>query len=120
MRVVPRSDPALALAVALERLRADAADLTMQLAAIAESTALAPDDEHDAEGPTIGYERARLRALLDRAETEASDVELARARLEAGRYGICEACGRPIPPERLEALPATTRCIACAGRRDSA
>ena len=26
---------------------------------------------------------------------------------------LCEGCRKPIPPERLEALPDTTRCVAC-------
>jgi RNA polymerase-binding transcription factor len=31
--------------------------------------------------------------------------------LETGKYGICEACGLPIPPERLEAHPAARFCL---------
>ena len=34
--------------------------------------------------------------------------------VEAGIYGICETCGRPIAPERLAARPATRTCIDCA------
>ncbi len=30
----------------------------------------------------------------------------------------CAACGRPIPPERLEALPTTTLCVACQSQDD--
>jgi DnaK suppressor protein len=32
---------------------------------------------------------------------------------EGGSYGSCEACGRPIGQERLDAVPEATRCIAC-------
>jgi RNA polymerase-binding transcription factor DksA len=31
--------------------------------------------------------------------------------LEKGSYGICEACGRPIAPERLDANPAAQFCL---------
>jgi hypothetical protein len=31
-------------------------------------------------------------------------------RLARGQYGRCEHCGRPIPDERLEAVPATRFC----------
>jgi RNA polymerase-binding transcription factor DksA len=31
-----------------------------------------------------------------------------------GTYGKCLDCGRPIPTERLRALPATTLCVECA------
>ncbi len=30
--------------------------------------------------------------------------------MEDGTYGICEVCGKPIPFERLEAIPTTTFC----------
>jgi len=43
-------------------------------------------------------------------------VEAAIARLAEGTYGLCEVCGQPIPPARLEAMPAARRCIACAAR----
>lgn len=32
----------------------------------------------------------------------------------------CAGCGRPIPPERLEAVPAATRCVPCQQRAESA
>lgn len=39
------------------------------------------------------------------------EVEAALERLAAGTYGTCEACGRPISAERLDALPATRFCV---------
>lgn len=32
-------------------------------------------------------------------------IEAALARIEAGKYGICLGSGKPIPKERLEAIP---------------
>ena len=32
-------------------------------------------------------------------------------RIDAGTYGRCEACGEPIPQERLEAVPTARFCI---------
>lgn len=102
----------------LERARTDAAmlvaDLRAELRAIGESTDASPDDEHDAEGSTVGYERARVSGLLERAERTLTEVSAALERLQQGRYGICMACGAVIPPERLAALPATLRCAICA------
>jgi DnaK suppressor protein len=42
-------------------------------------------------------------------------TEIARAleKLEEGTYGVCDECGRPIAPERLEALLWATRCVNC-------
>ena len=32
----------------------------------------------------------------------------------------CAGCGRPIAPERLDALPGATRCVACQQRSEAA
>lgn len=37
----------------------------------------------------------------------------ALANLRTGRYGKCENCGMDIEPQRLEAMPTATLCIAC-------
>jgi DnaK suppressor protein len=34
--------------------------------------------------------------------------------VDAGTYGLCERCGVQIDPERLDILPETTLCAACA------
>ena len=80
------------------------------------ATSVATDDEHDPEGPTIAFERAQAAAMLQRAQTRLRDLDRAIVRLSQGGYGICELCGLPIAPDRLDALPATRTCIACAGR----
>lgn len=75
------------------------------------------DDEHDPEGATIGFERAQVSALADRARAHLADVEAALGRVADGTYGQCEQCGRPIAPARLEARPTATTCIDCARRQ---
>ncbi|MFI5842107.1 TraR/DksA family transcriptional regulator [Catenuloplanes sp. NPDC051500] len=72
------------------------------------------DDEHDPEGTTIGFERAQLTALLAAARERIAEVDDALHRVDAGTYGVCERCGRPIAPDRLAARPFARRCIACA------
>ena len=81
---------------------------------VAASRSSNADDEHDPEGATIAFERQQLAALLDQARRRLGDVEAALARREAGGYGTCESCGRPVGPERLAARPAARTCIACA------
>jgi len=83
---------------------------------VAASRSSNADDEHDPEGTTIAFERQQVVALLDQARRRLADVEAALARREAGTYGICETCGRPIAPERLAARPSARDCIDCAGR----
>jgi DnaK suppressor protein len=75
------------------------------------------DDEHDPEGATIAFERAQVIALLAAAKQRLADLDDALARHAAGAYGVCEACGQPIPPERLAVRPAARTCVTCAARR---
>jgi RNA polymerase-binding transcription factor DksA len=75
---------------------------------------VATDDEHDPEGHTIAFERQQLASLLEESRIRAGELAAAIVRVDAGTYGRCEACGRMIAPARLEALPATRRCIDCA------
>jgi DnaK suppressor protein len=53
-------------------------------------------------------------ALRGKIEQRVGQLEVALERLDEGDYGICESCEQTINPERLEALPGTTLCIACA------
>jgi len=64
------------------------------------------------------FAQQRDLALREQSERRLRAVEHALARVIAGTYGVCEACGRPIPPERLEIMPWATTCVAChaAGR----
>ncbi|MEV7427991.1 MULTISPECIES: TraR/DksA C4-type zinc finger protein [unclassified Nocardioides] len=71
------------------------------------------DDEHDPEGATIAFERSQLDTLVRQASGRLAEIEAALARLGEGAYGVCEGCGRPIPPERLEVRPDARRCVAC-------
>ncbi len=59
------------------------------------------------------FEQQRDLALRDRNEQHLAAVDAALARLDAGTYGLCESCGKPIAPERLEALPSAALCIDC-------
>jgi RNA polymerase-binding protein DksA len=53
-------------------------------------------------------------ALGREGRAELVQIERALERMEAGSYGICESCGKPIAPARLDAHPASSRCIECA------
>jgi DnaK suppressor protein len=81
---------------------------------VAASKSSNADDEHDPEGATIAFERQQTAALLEQARRRLTEIDAALARREAGDYGVCETCGRPIGAERLEARPAARTCIDCA------
>lgn len=97
--------------VTLDRLAALTGDFDRIVEASRDSNA---DDEHDPEGQTIAYERSQVAALIEQAERHLAEVEAALARLEQGSYGVCERCGEPIAPGRLEARPTARTCVACA------
>lgn len=75
--------------------------------------ALAADTGSDA----TGYDRELARIAGERTREAIEEVESALARLSDGIYGICESCGRPVPFERLEAIPQVRFCVACPSRR---
>jgi RNA polymerase-binding transcription factor DksA len=43
--------------------------------------------------------------IVNQLEKQLEEVQAALDRIEKGTYGICETCGEPIEPERLEANP---------------
>jgi len=49
-------------------------------------------------------------------EVSEDRVTRALAKLDAGTYGVCDACGEPIAPGRLKVAPESVLCIACARR----
>jgi RNA polymerase-binding transcription factor DksA len=65
-------------------------------------------DDEGGEGDTMVVERERDLALSAQARQTIADIDEALARLEKGTYGYSEASGRPIPRERLEAIPWAT------------
>ncbi len=92
-------------------------DLASGIAAmIAASEGANADDEHDPEGATIAFERAQAQALLDAAAARLAEIDRAVGRLDAGEFGVCTSCGRPIDPRRLAARPSADRCVDCATR----
>jgi RNA polymerase-binding transcription factor DksA len=72
---------------------------------------LATYDQHLADQGTETFERERDVSVLQRVEAQLREVDAALARLDAGSYGFCEICGKPIGDERLEAMPAARYCL---------
>jgi RNA polymerase-binding transcription factor DksA len=68
-------------------------------------------DQHPGDSGSETFELEKTVSLLDQVEEELQEVEAAFQRLEDGSYGRCQACGRPVGDERLEAMPATRFCV---------
>ena len=64
----------------------------------------------------VGDERFRAgMAHVDkqRDQEELMAIEASRGRIADGSYGVCTACGKAIPMERLKAQPIALRCVPC-------
>jgi RNA polymerase-binding protein DksA len=72
-----------------------------------------PSDNHPADVATITLDREIDYTLEENEERALKAIDAALERIENGTFGICQTCGKPIDPERLEALPTATQCIDC-------
>ena len=90
------------LALLQARLASIRSDVTREHSG--DSAEQAQERENDEVVDAIGNETAQsIRA-----------VQAALDRIAAGTYGVCGACGQPIAPARLKAVPEATRCVNCA------
>jgi RNA polymerase-binding transcription factor DksA len=65
-------------------------------------------DDEGGEGDTMVVERERDLALSAQAREAVAEIDDALARIGKGTYGYSVMSGRPIPRERLEAIPWST------------
>jgi len=72
------------------------------------------------DGTTEAVERLNRTAAAQSISTSLEEVERALAKLDEGTYGVCDDCGEPIAPERLEAIPWTALCVRDASKRSAA
>ncbi len=68
-------------------------------------------DNHLGDIATATFEREMASTLEDNSTHVLGEIDAALARIEAGTFGTCQACGGPIGDERLDALPWATLCI---------
>lgn len=62
---------------------------------------------HMADSGTDNFDRDFALTLLSSDQDALYEIEGALKRIEKGAYGVCELTGKPIPKERLEAIPWT-------------
>ena len=74
-------------------------------------------DSNFADSSQVTAERGEVEVLAVQLRESLSGVEMALGKLTGGTsYGVCEDCGQPIDPLRLEAKPAARYCINCAAK----
>ncbi len=76
---------------------------------------LSDPGEPDWEENALEMEDDEVRAGIgDLTKQEIQDIQRTLKLLESGQYGTCTKCGKAIDRVRLELLPYTLTCVACA------
>ena len=95
------------------RLEARKAELTARLVEI--EAELESHEAKDWEEQAVEREGDEvLEGMGVSGQQELRMIGAALGRIAAGEYGFCMRCGAEIAPERLEAVPYTPFCRACA------
>jgi RNA polymerase-binding transcription factor DksA len=106
----------------LEARKAEIEESVSNLAAEMRSIGIEQDDEngslgnHIAEDGSSVAEAERIVTVSEDFQDILAQVNSALERMNAGTYGTCQSCGRPISEERLEAFPYVGYCIECQSR----
>ena len=84
----------------------------LELERLRESLKSEVDPDSD-EGDPDMVERERAIALMQSLRQKLAAIEHALHQAQEGTYGVCQQCGKPINPARLEILPEATLCVKC-------
>jgi DnaK suppressor protein len=97
---------------ARELLAAERERIEQALASVRRQDTGEPADEDDPGNLASDLYQDELdEGLSDHVREELASLERAEARLAAGTYGRSIESGKPIPDERLEALPTAERTV---------
>jgi len=55
-------------------------------------------------------------ALIAKTRQTVEEITEALRRMDEGRYGVCDRCGKEIPRARLEVVPQAKYCVPCQER----
>ena len=72
------------------------------------------------EEATETMELEKRLALEKGMKERLAKIEHALQKFEKGTYGLCDNCGKPIAPDRLEALPHASLCLECKAKQKNA
>ena len=99
-------------ALQIEKLKQEKEHALVELARLREALKSEVDPDADEGDPDL-VEREKVMALVQSLERKLEAIDYALRQARDGTYGICERCGEPIDPARLEAVPEATLCIKC-------
>lgn len=67
---------------------------------------------------STNFERDQEMSLVQNARDLLDQAQQALRLFDAGNYGWCEICGRPIGKDRLMVFPRATLCVSCKQREE--
>ncbi len=103
-----------------ERLGTERGELQEQLETLEENTFAASQsdmsgevafDDETADAGTATFERERDLSIENNVRDLMAKIDRALRRMDAGTYGLCDRCGKPIEKARIKALPYAELCI---------
>ena len=103
-----------------ERLQSEKLELEEQLTTLEENTFAASQsdisgevafDDETADAGTATFERERDLSIENNVRDLLAKIDRAMRRMDAGTYGLCDRCGKPIEKARIKALPYVDLCI---------
>jgi len=103
-----------------DRLEQEHAELEEQLTTIEDTSFAATQsdlsgdvglDDESADAGTATFEREKDLSIEQNVRDLLQKIERALQKIDAGTYGICERCGKPIEKARIKALPYVDLCI---------
>ncbi len=101
----------------IERLSADLATSDAELTELLRHSGDGAGDDQ-ADSGSIAIEREQELTFLNNTKRLLRDSRLALDRINAGTYGVCESCARPIGKARLQAFPRAALCLECKQREE--
>lgn len=98
--------------VQVEKLEAERERVLLDVGRLREAFKIEVDGNVDEADPNFA-EREKVLALVRGLGLKLESIDNALRQAQNGRYGICERCGEPIDPARLEVVPEATLCVRC-------
>lgn len=95
-----------------EKLETERGQTLLRLARLREALRSEIDSDADEGDPDL-VEQEKAQALMQSLERKLASIDHALQQVPRGTYGICERCGAPIDPARLEAIPEANLCLQC-------
>jgi DnaK suppressor protein len=96
----------------IDRLTQEREQVLQDVERLQETLKTEVDPDADEGDPDL-VEREKAVALVQSLRRRLDAIDYALRHAQEGTYGICERCGEPIDPARLEAVPEATLCVTC-------